>query len=377
MMLGVGCEEGHGSELGGDRELGAIATPQPAHPLPVIAKPALAQFIDAAVEDTLVADGPGVAVLVMQAGEILHAKGYGWRDVAAQRPVTPNTVFDLASVSKQMTALGLLILMERGDLALDDPVVAHLPEFVDPNPDNPIVLLDLLHHTSGLADYTDADWDDPALDFTRMTLEEHLQWLNQQDPYSDRQTEFAYNNSGYALLALVIQRVSGQPFPAFMDAAIFQPLGMTQTHVYRHLGQTFPEQAQGYSVAADDTVTPASLPSLMTGDGNVFSSIRDLAQYDRALRTHALVTPETWAIAFTPGSFLDEDTGAAYGLGWELSATYADHRGGWDGTSTYYRHNWDQALTIIVLANDENYDALALAEAIAAWLDNHHTLSGT
>jgi CubicO group peptidase (beta-lactamase class C family) len=329
----------------------------------------LTNSIETHIAETLVENGPGVAVLVMENGEILHAQGYGFSNVEAQLPMTTTTVFDLASVSKQMTALGILILMEAGTLNLEDAVTKHLPDFIDPNPDNPIAIADLLHHTSGLADYTGEDWELSTSDFAELTLEDHLLWLNQQEPHRDRDTEFEYNNSGYALLALIIQRVTKQPFADFMADAIFEPLGMSQTLVYRHLGQTIPQQAQGYAVSESGKVKPSSFPSVIAGDGNVFSSIADLAKYDRGLRRGTLVSPETLALAFTPGASDPEETDEAYGFGWAIAKTYVHHSGSWEGTSTYYRFYLDSAVTIVVLSNDENYDPEALVDAIAADFD--------
>lgn len=320
---------------------------------------ALSNIIQTQVDQTLVADGPGVAVLVMENGEILHAEGYAFRDIDAQLPITPNTVFDLASVSKQMTALGILILREKGELDVENAVTDYLPDFVDPNPDNPITVADLLHHTSGLADYTGGNWEGSDTEFANLTLEDHLLWLNEQESVRDRGTGFEYNNSNYALLALMIQRVAGKPFAAFMQEEIFAPLGMSQTLVYQNLGQVIPQQAKGYAVSEDGEVTESSFPTVITGDGNVFSSIADLANYDRGLRDNTLISPETLALAFTPGEATED-----YGFGWEVTETYGHHSGSWDGTSTYYLFYFDPAISIVVLSNDENYDPEELVDAI-------------
>lgn len=350
---------------------------------------ALSNIIQNQIDQTLVEDGPGVAVLVTSDGEILHAEGYGFRDIDAQLPITPNTVFDLASVSKQMTALGILILMEKGELDVENAVTDYLPDFIDPNPDNPITVADLLHHTSGLADYTfqssvisnqlsvtTKNQGNPSkvgfvnydslsdVELANLTLEKHLQWLNEQESVRDRGTEFEYNNSNYALLALIIQRVAGKPFAEFMKEAVFAPLGMSQTLVYQRLGQTIPQQAKGYAVSEDGEVTESSFPTVIAGDGNIFSSIADLANYDRGLRDNTLISPETLALAFTPGEATED-----YGFGWEVTDTYGHHSGSWDGTITYYLFYFDPAVSIVVLSNDENYDPEELVDAIAITLD--------
>lgn len=334
--------------------------------------PQMSAEIDALAEASLVPGGPGVAVLVIEDTQILHAQGYGLSNIDTQTPITPETVFDLASVSKQMTAIAVLKLMEQGQLDLEAPISEYLPEFIDANPDNPVVILDLLHHTSGLADYTGDAWNGSDAEFANLNLEAHLTWLNDQDILAEPGVAYEYNNSGYALLALIVQRVSGQPFATFMATEIFQPLGMASTQVYRQLGQTVPNQATGYIVYNSDAIEPSSLPSVIAGDGNVFSSIIDLAQYDIALRQNQILSEQTLALAFTPGRFADgssiDDGGEGYGMGWQIAADYVHHGGGWLGTSTYYRHYLDPTVSIIVLSNDEAYDPVALTEAIANFL---------
>jgi CubicO group peptidase (beta-lactamase class C family) len=331
---------------------------------------ALEDAIAQEIRETLVENGPGVAVLILENGEILHAQGYGFGDIKTQQPITADTVFDLASVSKQMTAMGILILMETGELSLTDAVTEHVPDFIDPDPDNPILITDLLYHSSGLADYTGDAWQGTNEEFANLTLEDHLQWLNQQEIVRDRGSEFEYNNSGYALLALIIQRVSGLPFHVFMQTRIFEPLEMNNTVVFHRLGQVIPHQAEGYLVADNGEIEASSLPSVIAGDGNVFSSLNDLAKYDNALRNAAFIRQETLALAFTIGELDDGSPTEFYGLGWGISDDhFVEHSGGWFGTSTHYRHYINVPVTIIVLANDENYDSTELVDDIAELLE--------
>ncbi|MCT7986609.1 beta-lactamase family protein [Laspinema sp. A4] len=322
--------------------------------------------IDRLVADSLGEEGPGVAVLILDQGAIWQ-KGYGFSDVVAQRRITPDTVFDLASVSKQMTGMGILILMEAGELELKNPVIEHLPDFADPNPDDPILIADLLYHTSGLADYTGEAWQGTDAAFARLTVEDHLQWLNSQEIEGDRGVEFEYNNSGYALLALIIERVSGQPFWDFMAEQIFRPLGMNNTLVFADLAQQIPNRAEGYAVSPEGTFSPSASPSVIAGDGNIFSSIADLARYDQGLRNGALVDPVTLQLAFTSGT-LDNGESLGYGLGWAVAPDYVEHSGSWYGTSTFYRHYTEKPVTIIVLSNDENYPADELVDDLAKLL---------
>jgi CubicO group peptidase (beta-lactamase class C family) len=337
--------------------------------------PELSQEIDELVADTLVPNGPGVAVLVVDDGEVVQSKGYGLSDVTKKTPITADTAFDLASVSKQMTAMAILMLMEDEELALDDSVSDYLTEFKNPDPEDPILISDLLYHISGLADYSE-DWEGSDQDLAKLTLEDHLKWINQQEPYDDRGVAFEYNNGGYALLALIVQRVSGKPFSQFMKERIFEPLGMTHTVVFDLLDQKIANQANGYIVSNSDKVEPSSLPTVIAGDGNIFSSISDLAKYDAGLRDGELVEEETLELAFTAGELddgsavEDDETEYEYGAGWEIDEDYyVEHSGSWYGTSTFYRHYLDDPITIIVLSNDENYDGESLTDEIADLLD--------
>ena len=266
----------------------------------IAADQTLREEIDALIKDRVDSDQPGVAVLVMVDEQIFYAQGHGLSDVETPAPITPETVFDLASVSKQMTAIAVLILMEQGALQLDDPIQDYLPEWKDLDPDNPVLISQLLYHTSGIEDYTGDAWGGSEADFARMDLEAHLTWLNDQEPLADPGVEFAYNNSGYGLLALIVQRVSGQPFVRFMETEVFAPLGMVQTLVYEQLGQVIANQATGYLVDDNGDIEPSTFPSLMTGDGNVFSSLADLARYDTALRQHTLVSGKPWPSPLHP-----------------------------------------------------------------------------
>jgi CubicO group peptidase (beta-lactamase class C family) len=337
-----------------------------------MAEDEISEDIDALLAARVASDQPGVAVLVMVDGQILYAAGHGVSDVEAQTPITPATVFDLASVSKQMTAIALLTLVEQGIVGLDNPIRDYLPEWEDLDGDNPVLVSHLLHHTSGLADYTGDAWDGSEADFAHLDLEAHLTWLNDQAPLDLPGVAFEYNNSGYALLALIVQRASGQPFASFMETAIFAPAGMTQTLVYEQLGQRVPNQATGYSVDDNGDIELASFPSVIAGDGNVFSSLADLARYDTALRQGTLVSAKTLALAFAPGELADgspieddEEDGESYGMGWQITPDYAHHSGSWLGTSTYYRHYFEPEISVIVLSNDEAFDTIALGEDIA------------
>ena len=134
--------------------------------------------IRALVEEKIDLKGPGVAVLVSRHGEPLHMAGYGMADIGTGAPITPDSLFDLASVAKQMTGVAILTLVEKGKLKLDEPVVRYLPDFAVPVRGREVTVTDLVHHISGLADFTSDDWDGGDAKFATLTPETHLKWLN-------------------------------------------------------------------------------------------------------------------------------------------------------------------------------------------------------
>lgn len=172
--------------------------------------------IRALVEEKVGVNGPGAAVLVSRAGVPLHMAGYGLADLKAGTRITPDSLFDLASVSKNMTGVAIMTLVEKGKLKLDQPVAKYVEDFAVPVKGRAVILLDLLHHVSGLADYTSDDWEGSDEEFATLTNERHLIWLNRTRPRRAPGVKYDYNNSGYALLALIVERVSGQSFARYV-----------------------------------------------------------------------------------------------------------------------------------------------------------------
>src|SRR4051794_10174074 len=174
-------------------------------------------------------DTPGAAVVVIKDGNVFYQNGYGCADLAHGIPITSETVFDVASVSKQFTGLAVAMLIAERRLSLDDDIRAHLPKL--PDFGKPITIRHLLHHTSGLRDWSPtlalagAGWSDP------FTIDDILRMLSRQ-----RELEFdpgatsLYSNTGYNLLAEIVAKITGQSFRSWTDENIFKPLGMRHTH---------------------------------------------------------------------------------------------------------------------------------------------------
>jgi D-alanyl-D-alanine carboxypeptidase len=326
----------------------------------------LEKQVDALVAKHVRADGPGCAIALVVSGEVVLRKGYGLASIDGKAAIGSGTLFDLASCSKAFTAAAVEILADRKQLSLDDEVAKFLPELKSKDPKHPLRVAHLLGHTSGLVEYTD------HLDRIRTSQQvlEHAASRRSKKPPG---SEFEYCNTNYALLSLIVERVSKKSLREFIRSEIFSPLAMTASDVLDPTTPPLKERATGY--ARSQRGTPPKrvwIPSKqdtpgITGDGNVFSTIDDLVKWDAALAAGRLVQKETLARALTSGKLSsDEETG--YGFGWCLGERKGhklmDHSGGWAGTSTYIGRFVADGVTVIVLANDEDLEASELGLAI-------------
>lgn len=317
------------------------------------------------------ADGPGAAVALLEGGELRVAAFRGLADLDSGRAIDAHTLFDLASVSKHITAAAVLRLAEAGELDLDDALADHVADFAVPVRGRAVTLRDLLWHVSGLPDYSGDAFEDDERAFSRLSTETHLDWLNGQRALRAPGRRYEYNNSGYALLALVVERVSGQTFRQYLQESLFAPAGMPRSEVLDRLGARFPKQARGYTTAGGGPEI-SELPTRITGDGNVYSSLTDMIAWCRALRGNAVLSAAGRRQMFRNGR-LDDGTaldvdGYGYGLGWSLDADsgQAFHSGIWNGTATYLAHEFASDRWVIVLSNDEDADVETLGDALAA-----------
>lgn len=294
---------------------------------------------------------PGAAVLVMQNGDVAFSQGFGMADLEAGAPVTPKSNFRLASLTKQFTATAIEILKERGMLSYDDPITRYLPTL--PSYADRITIRHLLTHSSGLMDYEDLIPDTAS---TQLVDSDVLKLLETTDQTLFEPGDgYSYSNTGYAFLALIVERVSGITFASFLDANVFEPLSMGDSVVHVEGISTVTDRAYGYVrengrwVRRDQSITSAVL-----GDGGVYSNIEDLARWDDALHHSRAVSPETLELATS--ALIDTDMeGVGYGFGWRV-ATYRGRRQLWHtGETSGFRNAIirfpDDRLTVIVLTN--------------------------
>lgn len=322
---------------------------------------------------------PGAAVLVIQNGKPVFRRGYGVTDLRTLHPITAKTNFRLASFTKQFTAMCIMLLVHDGKLHYDDHLTDIFPEF--PVYGKSITVRNLLNHTSGLPDYEDlysARYPNvPDEKIPQIHDREVLRLLERETtPKFPAGSSWTYSNSGYVVLGLVVEKISGKPFGEFLADRIFAPLQMNSTLAYEKGKNEAPHRAFGHSKEKDKwRETDQSSTSATLGDGGVYSSIEDLAKWDRALRAHTLLTEAEMQPALSPvqprdGPAKNEDGKAiSYGFGWFLESYRGHKRMSHDGETRGFRTTIqrfpDDYLTVIVLANrtDINPEELALKVA--------------
>jgi len=344
------------------------------------AQPDLATSIDGLVTKLVTADSPGLAVGVLRDGHLVFARGYGFADLKTRAPITSATDFRLASVSKQFTATSIMLLVHDDQLSYDETLNRIFPEF--PAYGRAIKIRNLLNHTSGLKDYEDIYEQKmagvPADNIPQLHDQDVLRLLEQQDSgVFAPGTRWRYSNSGYAVLAMVVERISGERYKDFLQHRIFAPLGMAHTLAYVQGGNEVRNRAFGYRYASDASTwqfADQSSTSAVLGDGGIYSSIEDLAKWDRALTANALLTKKEAEPAYTPvrvpgGVQLPNGGASDYGFGWFLDV-YKGHRRMWhygdtSGFHTAIQRFPEDRITTIVLANRTDVDAGELALKVA------------
>lgn len=263
--------------------------------------------LDAAI-DNAVAQGhvAGVSVAILRDERMVFSRSAGLADLEWNAPATAATVYRIASLTKQFTAAGVLLLEEQGKLSIDDRLSVYMPDF--PRADE-VSLRDLLNHTSGVHNYTESDAVD-RISYTGATVPELISAIAGQDPLYDFQpgTMWHYSNSNYALLGAVIEKVSGQTYAQFMKATVFDRLGMADTAV-DDSGAIAPRRASGYRLAGGQ---PAAFRhaghldmSVPYAAGAIRSTVEDLARWNAALHGGRLLSAASLAQMMGPGLLLN------------------------------------------------------------------------
>jgi len=320
------------------------------------------------------------AILIATDGKVDLINTYGFSDFARTKSLTNQSSFRLASVSKQFTAMGIMILNEQGKLRFDEPVQKYLNNF----PYRDVTIRHLLTHTSGLPDYEDLvlkfkkKYYSTRYFFITGQSRENITYKGDPSQYKDSHDilsmkdvldlvikyrekrkflageKFNYSNTGYVLLAYIVEKVSGQTFESFLDQEIFNPLSMNNSSVWNLYTKPakLMERVEGTN---KNKLNDYTWMDGIAGDGAVFVSIEDFLKWDRSLANRTLVSDSTFTEAITPFITTKGDT-SYYGFGWGLSkkGNQMAHAGGWVGASTFIYRNPDNGLLFVLLDSSTN-----------------------
>ncbi|XLZ70612.1 serine hydrolase [Massilia sp. SR12] len=276
----------------------------------------LERSIDAALAPMFKPDWPGATVIVTRDGKPLFRKAYGLANLPEKTPMQADMLLRIGSITKQFTAVAILQLAEQGKLSLQDDVRQHLPDF--PDKGRRISIEHLLQHTSGIPNYTE-------LKAMRNLPKENVAITQVLEMFKDEALEFApgtqhkYSNSGYFLLGMVIEKVSGQAYHEYLAQNIFEPLGMRDT---AHEGneRSSKRRIKGYRLSGKEIVPVAEIDvKIAYAAGALVTTVDDMARWDGAVSGGKLLKPATWRQAFTACS-LPQGAPCHYGYGWNIGA---------------------------------------------------------
>lgn len=293
----------------------------------------------------------GVA-LVLHKNEILLNKGYGFSDIRAMTPNTPDTRFPILSITKTLTATIILKLQEDGKLSVKDKLTKYFPDYPH---GSKITIHHLLTHSSGIYNYTgDVGIEDSAIVNYPIPKETVLNYFKDR-PLDFRPGKYySYNNSGYFLLGLIIEKVTGKAYETIAREIIFTPLGMTQSG-FDFLSLPREIKAQGYEIWNEkEAIAYKHYDSTFTySAGSIYSTTTDMAKWAQVVSSGKILKPKTWELAFKPKM-------RSYGYGWMtgqfFGKKYVRHSGGYPGYMSEFIHYPDERFTIVLLNNFGSYD---------------------
>src|SRR6478736_6473687 len=318
-------------------------------------------------------------VLISEHGKVVYQKSFGYANYDTKEMLNDSSIFELASVSKAFTAMGIMMLKERGKLNYDDDVRKYIPEL----PYTGMTIRHFLTHTSGIPTYEDEAFF-VGLDPKKIIHNDDIikQFIKLKPAVLFKPGEkWEYSNAAYAMLATIIERVSGKTYGEFLKENIFTPLDMSRSRVYntRRSGEVIPNYAYGfvYSDSLKKFMLPDSLKEYfyvitldgIQGDGTVNSTTGDLFKWDQALYTEKLVKKATIDETFSPVK-LNNDSTYQYGFGWFLAqdstlGKVVQHSGGWPGYGTYIKRFIDKDHCIIILTNNGGYGRTSILAEVS------------
>jgi CubicO group peptidase (beta-lactamase class C family) len=307
---------------------------------------------------------PGLALLVVKSGKIVRAEGFGLANVELDVPVKPETVFQSGSVGKQFTATAVMMLVEEGKIALDDPLTKY---FADAPPAwKDVTVRELLSHTAGFGDYP-KDFD-MRKDWTE---DEELKLIESIPLAYPPGTKWEYSNFGYVTLGVLIHRVTGEFYGDFLQQRIFQPLGMQSTRIISE-ANIVPNRAAGYRLVKGELKNQEWVSPVVntTADGSLYFNILDLAKWDAALYTEKLLKRSSLDLMWTPVKLKSgQPNKGNYGFGWVIVQRNGHrcitHDGSWQGFETAIARYVDDQLTVVALTNLAGADPEKITKHVA------------
>ena len=318
---------------------------------------------------------PGIGLAVVLDGRVVKAKGYGVSNVELGTPVSPDTVFEAGSITKQFTASAIMLLAEEGKVGLDDGIAKYFPDA--PPALKAVTIRHLLTHTSGIPDVSDGTDETNGvagvIDFHRDYTEGELAHAYLSQPLAFKPgTQWSYCNACYDLLGFIVHRVTGQPYADFLHARVFAPLGMTTARAFSH-ADIIPNRSSGYTLvgAAWKNSLQGWSQSILSGAaGGLWMTTLDLAKWDAALYSDRILKQSSLETMWTP---VPIDDGSAYpgGMGWFIASANGHrvvfHTNGGPGSSGVISRYLDDRLTIIVMTNlgAHHTDVMKIAAAVA------------
>ena len=317
---------------------------------------------------------PGLSLAVVRDGQIVKTKGYGLANLELEVPAKPETAYELASATKPFVAEAALLLVQDGKIGLDDKIAKYLEN--PPNAWADITLRHLLTHTSGIPDYAGVRQKaEDLFDYVRLPRDPNIIIKSVADlplRFSPG-SKWDYSNTGYVLLAMIIEKVSGQRYDLFLEARVFKPLGMTAT-CRDDWFSIIPNRVSGYGSNGNEFFNADHLepPSWSYGDEGVVSTALDLAKWEAAFSTHPPLALSSCKAMYDPVK-LSDGSAHAFGLGWHLAEVNGHrqvfHTGGRPGVATVIARYPDDRLSVVVLANLSGANTLLIALKVAGMID--------
>ncbi|NND08854.1 MAG: beta-lactamase family protein [Saprospiraceae bacterium] len=323
--------------------------------------------IDAIFKEVNRTDMPGCALAIVQEGTTVYEKGYGMADLERHVAITPQTVFYAGSVSKQFVASCVLLLAEDGKINLADPIGKYFPDF--PGYGSAITIQHLIHHTSGIKDYFDIFEDRGHNYLNQIAQEEVYRLIIEENALQfPPGQKYSYSNSGYLMLAMIIEQITGSSFSTFVQEQIFDPLDMTCSMFLDDARKLVPNRAWGYEQNYNDQIENMIMRFDLVGSGGLYTTVGDLAKWNNHFDQPTLGSAQFLDKLLTTGHLNDgTDTNYAFAIRRDrfLGRQVVGHSGSLGGYRSQFTRFPDDKLTIIILSNLANFKPGERAHEVA------------